>query len=429
MPLLYDLGSGLYHAGIHAARPISPKARRWVEGRRGLWRRMEAKRAALQGCLWMHSASAGEFEQGLPVLEAIKAERPSLPVLLTFFSPSGYEAKQGHPIATHVEYLPADDATDARRFIGLARPRLALWVRYEFWRHWLGGLRDAGVPTHLIAGIFRPGQPFFRWYGGTHRAMLRCFDGLFVQDERSAALLSAIGLHHAVVAGDTRFDRVDAIARLSGPLPIGQAFHRAMDAPVLIAGSTWPADERVLAEAMAGMRGPFRLIVAPHEPSPGALRAAERTLPGPAVRWSALELGMEAPGRMASGGPPGDDPFYARTLMVDRVGLLARLYQHADIAYVGGGFTDGIHSVLEAAAWGRPVVFGPRHRKFLEAQGLIDAGGGFEARDAHGLRAVLDRLMRDRVAREAASAAALGFVRERVGAAQRIARALLPALG
>ncbi len=223
------------------------------------------------------------------------------------------------------------------------------------------------------------------------------------------------------MAGDTRFDRVEAIARASGALPIGQAFHRAMDAPVLIAGSTWPPDERLLAEALQGMAPPPRVLLVPHEPSESGLRAAAARMPQPVTRWSEMERRLDSPRASEPGIPPDEDPLFARTLLVDRMGLLARLYQHADAAYVGGGFTDGIHSILEAAAWGKPVIFGPRHRKFNEAQGLIDAGGGFEIRDAEQLRSTLQRLLRDRASREAAAAAALGYVREHLGAAERMA--------
>lgn len=424
MPLLYDLGLALYRAAIQLAQPLSPKARQWVAGRRGQWTRLSAQRERLNGCLWMHCASVGEFEQGLPVLEALKRAHPERPVLITFFSPSGYTARKDLPLADHVDYLPFDSRANARRFLELVRPSVVLWVRYEFWFHWLRALHQRAIPTFLIAGIFRSEQPFFRWYGKAHRAMLRCFTELLVQDEASKERLAAIGIRNVTVAGDTRFDRVEAIARAGGALPIGQAFHRAMDAPVLIAGSTWPPDERLLAEAFAGMRQPPRMILVPHEPSAAALAAAESAAQRPVVRWSALEQRIGSPPAPDPDMPPDEDPLFARTLLVDRMGILARLYQHADVAYVGGGFTDGIHSILEAAAWGKPVIFGPRHRKFNEARGLIAAGGGFAVRDAGQLHEVLVRLLTDRAAREAAAAAALGYVREQAGATARMAQAI-----
>lgn len=429
MPLHLHLGVGLYHAAIRLAAPFSPKARAWIEGRKGLWDRLAAKSDALQGCLWMHCASVGEFEQGRPVLEALKARQPEVPVLITFFSPSGYEARKDYGLATHVEYLPPDGRANAERLVRLVRPRAVLWVKYEFWPRWLQALHRHRVPTYLIAGIFRPRQAFFRWYGGAHRAMLRCFTRLFVQDERSLELLRAIGIASVTVSGDTRFDRVDAIARGGDRLPLGLAFHRAMDAPVLVAGSTWPADEALIADALKGMARPPRLMVAPHEPSGPALASAEGRMPRPVERWSHLEERLATGAPASASAPPDEDPLFARTLLVDRMGLLARLYQHGELAYVGGGFGDGIHSLLEAAAWGKPVIFGPRHHKFAEAAGLIAAGGGFEVRDALQLRQVLERLLSDRAAREAAAAAALGYVRERVGATGRVVSAIgsLPA--
>lgn len=428
MPLLYDLGLGLYHLGIRVAAAFSPKARARSEGSKGVWSRLEAKRDMLRGCIWMHCASVGEFEQGRPVLEELRKRHPELPILLTFYSPSGYEARKDTALATHVDYLPNDSATNAQRFLELVRPRLALWVRYEFWHHWLHAIKRSDAPLFLVSGIFRPTQAFFRWYGGTHRAMLRCFTHLFVQDEPSRALLESIGVRDVTVSGDTRFDRVDEIARESPRLPIGQAFHRAMDAPVLIGGSTWPADEALIAEAVKGLPVTLRLLIVPHEPTPKALDAAEVTMPGPVERWSRLETLINDASPANNPNAPEQDPFFARTLLVDRMGLLASLYQHADVAYVGGGFGDGIHSLLEAAAWGKPVIFGPRHRKFAEARGLIEAGGGFEVRDAQALRVVLTRLLTDRSSREAASVAALGYVREHVGATARIIDAVDAAL-
>jgi len=363
------------------------------------------------------------------VLEAIVRAKPGLPVLITFYSPSGYEARKDFPLATHVEYLPADGPANAQRFLDLAQPRAVLWVKYEFWPQWLRNIKARGIPAFLVSGIFRPEQAFFKGYGKAHRGMLTCFAHLFVQDDRSRGLLAAAGIGNVTVSGDTRFDRVEAIVREAASLPIGQAFHRAMDAPVLTAGSTWPADERLLAEALGGMPAPPRLILVPHEPTDAALRLAETLTPKPVIRWSALERAIDALPARDHSVPPDEDSFFARTLLVDRMGILARLYGHADLAYVGGGFGDGIHSILEAAAWGRPVIFGPRHTKFAEAAGLIAAGGGFEVRDAAQLRAVLTRLLSDESALRAASAAAQGFVRAHVGATGRISGRILGAIG
>lgn len=420
MPLLYDIATGLYHAGIRAAAPFKPKARQWVDGRAGLWERLEAKRDALRGCLWMHCASVGEFEQGRPVLEAIKKARPQLPVLLTFFSPSGYEARKDFPLATHVEYLPPDSAGNAMRFVQLVQPKTVVFIKYEFWYHHLHALKKAGVPTHLVSAVFREGQPFFRWYGRAWRQMLGCYTHIFTQDEVSRGLLLNIGVKNVLVSGDTRFDRVNAIAHEAGDLPIASAFKGGQ--PAIVCGSTWPEDEALLLEAFARLLQPLKLIIAPHEMDEAQLRKLEERFPKPLVRWSELE-GID-PTNIAS--TLGQER--SGTLLVDRMGLLARLYAHGEVAYVGGGFGDGIHSLLEAAAWGKPVIFGPRHIKFAEARGLIECGGGFEVRDASELQSIIHRLLSEPATLAKASNAAGGFVHQRTGATVAVMNRLLGSL-
>lgn len=415
MPLLYSLATGLYHWGIRAAAPFNPKAKAWVEGRQGTWQRLQEKADALRGCLWMHCASVGEFEQGLPVLEELKRQRPDLPVLITFFSPSGYGARKEHLLATHVDYLPPDSAANAARLVQLVRPRAAVFVKYEFWYHHLHALQAAGVPVFLISALFRPGQLFFRWYGGAWRSMLRCYTRIFTQDEPSRNLLAGIGVTNVEVAGDTRPDRVLRIVETDGSLPIAAAFrgqHR-----VLVCGSTWPADEDLLMEALGKKPGTsgFKLIVVPHELKPAQLQRIEALFPKPLVRWGELE--RTTPENIAA--TLGHER--AGTLLVDRMGLLARLYKYADVAYVGGGFGDGIHSVLEAAAWGKPVLFGPKHTKFNEAAGLISAGAAHEVRDANALAARLETFFGDATALANASQAARNYVHGKTGATSTIA--------
>lgn len=409
MPALYSAGVGLYHLAVRCAALWNPKAKAWVRGREGLWTRLEAKREVLRGCLWMHCASVGEFEQGRPVLEAIKAQRPDVPVLLTFFSPSGHEARKDYPLATHVDYLPPDSAANARRLVELIAPRASMFVKYEFWYHHLHALKAKGVPTFLVSAIFREGQPFFKWYGGAWRSMLACYTRIFAQDEASKDLLTGIGITNVSVSGDTRFDRVLAIAAADEVLPEAERFRASGKGAVLLCGSTWPADDDLIREACethSGLRP--RFIVAPHELSPQGLGTLRAKYPSRYNNWSDAHT--------------LDDP---KALIVDRMGLLARLYKYGDIAYVGGGFGDGIHSLLEAAAWGKPVIFGPKHTKFAEAKGLIDAGGGFEVRSAEELRAVLDRLLGHKDALAKASEAARKYVRDRVGATERTVRDML----
>lgn len=403
------------------AAPFLPKARQWINGRKGLWERLDKKANALTGCLWMHCASVGEFEQGRPFLEAIRAKQPDLPILITFFSPSGFEAVKNTPLATHVEYLPPDSAANAERFLCSVRPSMAIFVRYEFWYDHLMTLEKAQVPSFLLSAIFRPSQPFFQWYGGAHKAMLQTFERIFVQEQASLELLRGIGIKNVVVSGDTRFDRVAEIAAINAVLPLAEAYRKAELRPVIVAGSTWPADDALLLEAMEQLTNKARVIVAPHELSTGSLAKIATSYPIPVAVWSELESELERqrPAGRSTNDAPDDDPLNARTLLVDRMGLLSRLYKYGDITYVGGGFGSGIHSLLEAAAWGKPVIFGPHHGSFAEAKGLIEVGAGFEVKNAKELVAVLQHLLNDPKALETASKAASEYVQARTGATQR----------
>lgn len=422
MPLHINIGTALYHFGVRVAAPFVPKAKQWVHGRKGLWERLDAKADVLKGCLWMHCASVGEFEQGRPLLEALRAKQPDLPILLTFFSPSGFEAVKNTPLATHVEYLPPDGAANAQRLLATVKPSMAIFVRYEFWYNHLMALEKAHVPSFLLSAIFRPSQPFFQWYGGAHKAMLRTFKRIFVQEQASLELLRGIGMENVVVSGDTRFDRVAAIAASNVLLPLAEAYRKAEVRPVIVAGSTWPADDALLLEALEQLTNKPRVIVAPHELAPGYLAKIAASYPGPVAVWSELErqLELERPIPRASDLTPDDDPLNARTLLVDRMGLLSRMYKYGDITYVGGGFGSGIHSLLEAAAWGKPVIFGPHHGSFAEAKGLMNAGAGFEVKNAKDLVAVLQQLLNNPVALQAASNAAALYVNARTGATERV---------
>lgn len=416
MPVLYSAATALYHGGIRTAALWNAKARRWVVGRQGIWDRLADKQDALRGCLWMHCASVGEFEQGRPLLEAIKAAHPGIPVLLTFFSPSGYDARRDYPLATHVEYLPPDSSRNAERLVRMIAPRAAIFVKYEFWYHHLHALKHAGVPTFLVSAIFREGQPFFTWYGAAWRGMLRCYAHIFTQNESSRALLAGAGISNVTVSGDTRFDRVMTIVEANEDLAEANAFKGVSAVPVLVCGSTWPMDDRLIHQALqrkghSSVPLHVRCIVAPHELVEAEFEERMSGYPGPVGRWSNGHLD-ESVG----------------TLFVDRMGVLARLYKYGDIAYVGGGFGDGVHSLLEAAAWGIPVVFGPNHRKFAEAEGLIRSGGGFAITDADGTRMVLERLLTDPGALARASEAARRFVAEHAGATQRTLAPILATL-
>lgn len=390
-------------AGLASLR--SRKARAWVEGRKGLFERLEAAYPGGEGArVWMHCASMGEFEQGRPLLDAIRKAEPECRILLTFFSPSGYESRRNHPSADHVEYLPLDTERNAERFLDIVRPDLAVFVKYEFWHHFLMALKTRRTPTILVSAIFRPSQPFFRPYGGFWREMLTAFDRIFVQDEESRRLLTSIGLSDRIeVAGDTRFDRVVAVAGNAAPVPEVEAFCRGHR--VLVAGSTWPEDEELLS-AYASGHPDLSIIVAPHEVDEESLKSVEERMPG-SVRLTDLadrapEAGM-------------------RVLIVDGMGLLSRLYRYADLAYVGGGFKrSGIHNILEAAVYGKPVFFGPNHSKSREARELAALNGAFPVGDVKGLREKADPLLEDPEKLRVAGDVCAGYVRQGAGATERI---------
>ena len=406
MRILYSVGLFLYALLLRLLAPFVPKAAAWVAGRRGLLARIEQALADdPTPRLWVHCASLGEFEQGRPLVEGLRRQHPNHKIVLTFFSPSGYEVRKNWPGADYVFYLPLDAAANARRFVAAVRPRLALFVKYEFWYYYLRELRQQGVPTVVVAAIFRPGQIFFRPWGGFFRQILMQLSHIFTQNEASAELLRGLGLARVSVAGDTRFDTVAAIALASPrPLPLAEAFG-ADGAPVLVAGSIWPEDLPALAPLLRKHAEAVRFIVAPHEVSEAHLRAVEAALPGRTVRYS-----RATPTTVAE----------ARLLLIDNVGLLSQLYRFGRFAYVGGAFGAGLHNTLEAAAFGLPVFFGPHYERFQEAVALVALGCAFPVQSAAQLEAAFDRLFYNEEARLKVQDISLDYVHQHAGATARI---------
>lgn len=352
----------------------------------------------------MHAASLGEFEQGRPLLEKIKTNDPEVKILLTFYSPSGYEIKKDYPGADYIFYLPMDGARNARELINWVNPQLVLWVKYEFWFHYLNELRKRKIPLLLVSGIFRDDQPFFQSYGKFWRKMLACFSHIFVQNAESKILMESIGLESNVsVSGDTRFDRVISIAGAFDPVPLVEKFcegHR-----VIVAGSTWEDDEVELIHYAKANPG-IRFVIAPHEIDKENIKDVKKEFPK-AILYSEL----------ASGKSMGD----ANCLIIDNVGMLSRLYHYAYIAYVGGGFgEDGIHNILEAAVFGKPVVFGPIYDKFIEADELIAEGGAISISNALELEQVFNRLFNHETEYKWRADVAEKFVEIKAGATQKI---------
>lgn len=403
--LLYNLFIIFYRWALQLAARWNPKAQKWVEGRRE-WEQalIRFRQQDQRPLVWMHCASLGEFEQGRPILEWIRANYPNHSILLSFFSPSGYEIRKNYGGADYVCYLPIDSARNASKFIETAKPSLVIWVRYEFWYHYLNILSGKNIPVILIAGRFRKSQPFFKSYGRLHRHMLTCFRHLFLQDAASAELLSKVGIHKTTVSGDTRYDRVSAIAEKFEPIPEIERF--VENHPVIVCGSTWPEDEEEM-DHFANTRPDIRFIIAPHEIYEEHLRNMEKLFRH-TVRFSVWKQATDA-GTVAN------------VLIIDNIGMLSRLYKYAKLSYVGGGFgDDGLHNILEAAVYGVPVIHGPVYDRFPEATELIEAGGGFAVSTALELENRFNQLLTDENALATASRAAAGFVASRRGASALI---------
>jgi len=366
----------------------------------------------------MHCASLGEFEQGRPVIEAIRQRYPGIVVVITFFSPSGYEIRKDYPGANHVFYLPMDSASHAKKFVDLVQPTLVLWIKYDYWYYYLRELRKRKIPALLISPLFRKDQPFFKWYGNIHRLMLDSFHAFFVQNESSRRLLETIGIDQAVfVSGDTRFDRVIDIARSVESMPLIEAF--CENHPVIVAGSTWEEDEEEL-DHYANTHPDIRFIIAPHETEEDHLQDME-SLFHHSVRYSVWERQLQSrselsPPSSGQGQPPN-------VLIIDNIGMLARLYHYARICYVGGGFgDDGVHNVLEAAVYGKPVITGPVIEKYVEVLELAEVGGVIIIDNALEAETLFERLLDNQEEYVFHAQAARDFVYARRGATEKIIR-------
>ncbi len=406
MRFLYSLGLALYALLLRLVAPFNSKAAAWVAGRRGLLPRIaQALAAEAAPRLWVHCASLGEFEQGRPLIGGLREQYPGHKIVLTFFSPSGYEVRKNWAGADYVFYLPLDSVANAQAFVAAVQPRLAVFVKYEFWYYYLRELHERGIPAVVVAAIFRPGQVFFKPWGGFFRKILAQLQHIFTQNEESAELLRGIGLTRATVAGDTRFDTVAATALAAPrPLPLVEAFV-ADGAPVLVAGSTWPEDLPALAPLLRKHARAMRFIVAPHEVSEAHLLEVEAAMPGLTVRYS-----RATPATVVE----------ARLLLIDNVGLLSQLYRFGRFAYIGGAFGAGLHNTLEAAAFGLPVFFGPRYEKFQEAVALVALGCAFPSNSAQELEAAFDRLYYNEDARLKVQDVSLDYVHTHAGATGRI---------
>ncbi len=399
MTLLYHIAIHLYYLVALVVLPFNTKARSWVTGRLGWRADLRGWRSQGDRVIWVHAASLGEFEQGRNLIEEIRNRYPALKILLTFFSPSGYEIRKNYPGADHVMYLPLDTAYNARRFINLVRPDMVFFIKYEFWHFYLRQLRVGKIPVYLVSGIFRPGQVFFRGFGTWFRRSLECIDFFFVQDETSVQLLNQTGFSNCAVSGDTRFDRVISVTKAARDIPVARIF--AEGRYCFVAGSTWPEDEELLARYINESAGDTCYIVAPHEIHVSHLEQLSKRLTRSSVQLSQATT---------------ENVREYQVLIIDNIGMLSSLYGYGRIAYIGGGFGKGIHNILEAAAFGIPVVFGPRCGKFREARELISLGGAFCIRHYGELSSVLDQLRNDQGYYTGAARTAGDYVRRNTGA-------------
>lgn len=399
MRILYKIGIRVYFFLVLIASPFNIKARRWLRGRRGMWRKVKKGIDHSKEIFWFHCSSLGEFEQGRPVMEKIKAEKKNVFFLLTFFSPSGYELRKNYPGADLVTYLPLDTRFNAWRFINLVKPTAVYFIKYEFWYYFLRTLYKKKIPVFLISAKFRPEQAFFKWWGKWYRKFLRYFTHLFVQDEQSLKLLKELGHNNVTVSGDTRFDRVNKIANRSKDYPGVELFRQSKK--ILIAGSTWEKDEEILLEYINKSKNDLKFILAPHEISKKKIYNLVSAIDAPAVRFT-----------------DEDKTAYpdARVMIIDTVGHLSSVYKYGDIAYIGGGFGKGIHNILEAATYYLPVIFGPNYEKFNEAVELIGLKAAFSINNYEELKTVLSGLLFKDGQRQKCAEIAGTYVRSRTGA-------------
>ena len=402
--------------GIAIASLFNEKVRKMWRGEREAFKILKQKVDPNAKYIWFHAASLGEFEQGRPLMERIRKDYPQYKILLTFYSPSGYEVRKNYEGADIICYMPVDTRLNAIRFLRLVRPVMAFFIKYEFWSNFLHILKYRNIPTYSVSSIFREDQVFFKWYGRSYAGVLKCFTRFFVQNEESKRLLDGIGITAVDVVGDTRFDRVLQIKEAAKQLPICEAFRtgvassQSADVPhhdfkVFVAGSSWPPDENIFIPFFNEHKD-WRLLIAPHVIAEEHLKLILSLIKGKKV----VRYTQTTPEEAAE----------ADVLIIDCFGLLSSMYNYGDVAYIGGGFGVGIHNTLEAAVWNMPVIFGPNNKKFQEAQGLLKSGGGFEINTYEDFSGLMSSLMNDEIFLNQAGDKAGAFVAHLAGATDKV---------
>jgi 3-deoxy-D-manno-octulosonic-acid transferase len=412
MRALYSLGIFFLGTGIRIASPFNSKARLWIRGRKNLFVNLENQfRNNTAKVAWFHCASLGEFEQGRPLMESFRKRNPDYKILLTFFSPSGYEIRKNYAGADFVFYLPLDKKSNAKRFVEIVKPDVIYFVKYEFWLNFLSEFRKKNIPHFLVSAIFREDQIFFKSRGSIFRGALKGFSFIFAQEKNSVELLNSIGISSVEIAGDTRFDRVGEIAANAKEIPVAKLFS-GNEKNVIVAGSTWPADEEKLFPAISeALKANWKLIIAPHELGEDHLKSIESGLITSGIPENNIIRFSKADEVVISN---------AKVLIIDNIGMLSSLYAYGRIAYIGGGFGKSIHNVLEPAVFGMPVIFGPKFEKFNEAKQLIEIGAGFGVNNESELKKIMDRILADENLLKDLSSKAYGFVQKNRGATEKI---------
>ena len=428
---MYNIIMYAIQLGIAIASLFNEKVRKMWRGERDAFRILKEKVDPNAQYVWFHAASLGEFEQGRPIMERFREEHPDYKILLTFYSPSGYEVRKNYQGADIICYMPIDTVTNARRFLRLIRPCMAFFIKYEFWYNFLHILKHRNVPTYSVSSIFRPNQVFFRWYGKNYGRVLRCFTKFFVQNEQSKELLNSIGITEVEITGDTRFDRVLQIKEAAKQLPVVEKFLKMEDERgemrderenvkemVFVAGSSWPPDEEIFIKYF-NEHPEWKLIIAPHVIGEDHLQQIEKLLEGrKVIRYT--EAGSQRDSVEGERSKLQD----ADVLIINCFGLLSSIYRYGQVAYVGGGFGVGIHNLPEAAVWDIPVFFGPNNERFQEAQELKKNGGGLEIHNYEEFAAKMDELTADPASRIKRGEAAGGYVKGKAGATEVVLRQL-----
>ena len=375
MIFLYQITIYAYFFTLKIASIFHPKAKLWIKGRQSVYEQLKVVEGE-KNIYWFHCASLGELEQGKPIIEKLKEQGNSIKILLTFFSPSGYEIGKNYKKADYIFYLPIDTAAHAKQFVKTVNPKKAFFIKYEFWYHYLNELHKQKIPTYLISGVFRKNQPFFKWYGSFHKKMLSFFTHFFVQNTNSERLLRTLGFHNITVSGDTRLDRVYENSLHPTQLPLIKKF--VQDKKVIIAGSSWQKEEIIFCKFINSSKKDFKYIIAPHDIGSKHIEEIESLLGTDFIKYSDANI---------------ENISSYTTLIIDNIGILANTYQFTDIAFVGGGFTGALHNILEPASFGNVVLFGKKHTKFHEAEELLLLKGAFEIENTDDMISIVNHLV------------------------------------